>query len=77
MIQVSIQTDALTDAPASLAATLQMSPQPMAYEMIDLSKRFAREAQLEVVGPTPKVTIQPFNQFRQWRVTLLRVDQPS
>ena len=75
VFQVSIQADALAGAPAPLTATLQVSPQPIPHEVIELTKRLPRITQPKVVGPAPQVTIHPPNQFRQRRMTLLRVDQ--
>src|SRR5258708_3442291 len=72
MVQMSIDTDALTGAPTSLAATLQMSPQARTHERIEFMKRLARIAQLEIVGPASQMPIHPPNQLRDRRVTLMR-----
>src|SRR2546423_13358866 len=75
VFQVSIEANTFPSAPASLTATAQMPSQSVAHEVIELSKRLPGMAQFEVVGPSFKVTIQPPDQLRQWRMTLSRSDQ--
>ena len=75
MVQVSKPTDALTGTPAPLAATLQMSPQPIPHEMIELAERLPRVTQSKIVGPAPHMSIHPPDQLRHRRMTLMRSDQ--
>lgn len=74
---MSVQADTRTGAPAPLATTLQMSCQPIADEVIELAKRPAGVAQPRIIRPAPPMAVQPSHQFWQWRMTLLRADQPS
>src|SRR5438132_10082204 len=75
MFQVSIKADALPRSPAALAASAQVFAQPAPHEVIELPKRLARIAQLEIVGPPSQVPIHAPNQFRQGCVALLRIDE--
>src|SRR6266705_608941 len=77
VFQMSIQTDALSFAPAPLTAPFQMAPQAAADEMIEVAECFARVAQREIVRPASQVPIQPPNQFRQGCMALLCVNELS
>src|SRR6266478_7687688 len=61
VLQVSIQTNALSLAPTALTAPLKMAPQTVAHEMIKVAEGFARVAQFEVVGPTSQMAVQSVN----------------
>src|SRR2546428_10471863 len=76
VFQVSIKTNPCPCSPASLAASAQMSSQPLPHKPVDMAKRLARVAQLEIVRPAPQVAAHLFNQFGQGGVTLVRVDFP-
>src|SRR6516164_2029488 len=58
MLEMSIETDSLTQPPAALAAAMQVFVQTIADEVIDVPERLAGVAQLEVVGPTSQVVVQ-------------------
>ncbi len=62
--QVSIEADPFANAPATLTAPTKVSRQPIAYEVIDLTKGLPGMAQLEIVGPPFEMAIQSLNQFR-------------
>src|SRR6266567_504577 len=75
VLQMSIKANALPRPPATLTAALQVFAPPMPHEVVEEPERLSRVAQLEVVGPSSQVSIQPPNQLRQGCMALMRVDE--
>ena len=53
MVQVSIEADTWTGAPAPLAAPLQVSAQPVPHEVVELAKRPSADSPAESSWPSP------------------------
>ena len=75
VFQVSVEANALPNAPAALAASVQVLAQAIAHEVIELAKRCSRVTQAKIIGPATQMAVQPPNQLRQRCMALLRTDE--
>ena len=75
MFQMSGQFDPVARTPAALTAPPQVLAQATLHEVIEVSERIARIAQLEIVGPSSQMPIELPNQLGQRCIALLGTDE--
>src|ERR1019366_4007028 len=75
VVQVSVEANALSRAPAALAASTQVFAQAAPHEMVEVAERLARITQAKVVGPASQMTVQSFIYSRQGCIALLGVNE--